>query len=118
MTRFATRIGTSAKIITVLTLGVMTSGAAADPATQQGQPALNYVNDMPYPSEVPAYTPRVVFADLPGMTLRPLSGDAIIFADMPFPEEMPTYTPVRYFSDLPVAPYDVTFADHAMLVID
>ncbi len=92
--------------------------AAATAATAQNivveQPAPAYVNDMPFPAEMPVYTPRVVFADLPFMEMP--ASTKVVFADMPFPAEMKTYEPVRYYADMPTRMDTLAdMSDQAML---
>ncbi|MEJ6401462.1 hypothetical protein [Yoonia sp. 2307UL14-13] len=87
---------------------VLGSAAIAD----GDQPAPAYINDMPYPAEVPVYTPRVVFDDMPFLAVGP------VFGDMPYPAQMEAYTPMRIFADLPAPSYGAQPVDHAALDID
>ncbi len=101
------------KIATITTLCAMASLANADGEGQQ--PA--YVNDMPFPAQMPTYTPRVVFGDLP---FHDLPGDRqlAVFDDLPFPAEIKTYIPLRHFADMPThADMLADRSDQAMLLV-
>lgn len=104
-------------ITVIAALCAVGSAVSAGEVTQQPSPA--FVNDMPFPSQMPTYTPRTVFADMPFMEIAAVEKSAVLFEDMPFPAAMQDYTPVRYFSDLPARAYDVAApSDHALLQID
>ncbi len=89
---------------------------ASAESTQTQQPTPSFVNDMPFPAEMPVYKSRVVFDDMPFMELPAFVQTAAVFGDMPFPAEMQEYKPVRYFSDLPARAHDLPQeTDHAAL---
>ncbi len=95
-------------------LCAISTAATADNVVVE-QPAPAYVNDMPFPAEMPVYTPRVIFADLPFMEMP----STVVFADMPFPTEMKTYTPTRYYADMPTRSDALAdLSDQAMLQLD
>ncbi|MEL6840231.1 MAG: hypothetical protein AAFP85_13130 [Pseudomonadota bacterium] len=100
--------------ITIVTALCATAGLA-QAGGETAQPA--YVNDMPFPAEMPVYTPRVVFDDLP---FHDLSGgqQVAVFGDMPFPAEIKDYVPIRHYADMPT-PADMLAdrADQAMLQV-
>ena len=107
-----TKLINMAVISAVCAFGTM--AAAEGTATQQPTPS--FVNDMPFPAEMPVYKSRVVFDDMPFMVLPEVVQTAVVFGDMPFPAEMQDYTPVRYFADLPARAYDLPQeSDHAAL---
>lgn len=92
--------------------------AMASVATADGnspQPA--YVNDMPFPAEMPTYTPRVIFDDLPFHDH--VSGQqVVVFGDVPFPSQMKAYVPIRNYADMPTrADILANNSDQAMLQI-
>lgn len=102
----------------IKTIAAIVICAAATSATADGegqQPA--YVNDMPFPAEMPVYTPRVLFADLPFHDLS-ATRQAAVFGDMPFPTQMKEYIPVRYYADMPT-PADMldNLSDQALLQV-
>ena len=97
---------------------VVTSVLGSTALADGNQPAPAYVNDMPYPAEMPVYKSRVVFDDLPFMAAPKTLASAMVFDDMPYPAQIEKYTPIRYFADLPAPAYGQQPVDHAALDID
>lgn len=98
---------TSRLLMTACAVATLASTASVAGADQ----SLNFHNDMPFPAEMPVYTPRVVFMDLPAAPV------ASVYADLPFPAEIDAYVPIRHYADLPALYIDQT-VDQAMLILD